>query len=546
ESTYGRGTKIDNVIPAEDVFVDLPEFIASGGGEDAPVSVEIPEDVAAGTYEGWITVFGNEGVDDGILVRLVVNETEDLDIAEASVEIAGYVEHGSTEATPDFTVYNTDLANNPDPDGPGNTTLYGIHFVADNLFNAGGTRFISKDNIDFEPDNISSLESGTYTTAHAVIHIPVGTYATTYSGLVTAINGSGSVSDTVRVILTVAESPYFHIADNEGNLVENTMYVVGDVGTTTPETHFVIKNPIGVGNVDLTCIASRVNGLEDFTVEFDPRTYDVEYGSYTIGALTVSIPEDQNEGVYTGWVVLEYSGGEKNGVVSDSFTLSVTVLPDEIVALSVDTLKVTGREGTTGSEYFSVLNLGNVILTDLELIMLTDLEDVSGTVISRDRVKFTYPVVDTLGIGGSERVLMSVDIPKFTMEGVFTGRFEVRDEKDGMPSYEAVVELRVTSETELTYDENPVTGTKVTIRCKGDDDADPGLTIFNLAGEIVRYKVAMETPKYKGDDVPTWTYTWELDNDEGKKVASGMYVILVSTKINDEVKVLKDKILVIR
>ncbi|OYD13713.1 hypothetical protein CH333_10330 [candidate division WOR-3 bacterium JGI_Cruoil_03_44_89] len=538
---FDKGGKIGDVISAANVSVDLPSFIASGGGEDTPISVVLPLDVAAGTYEGRVTVTGNGGVSDDIMVRVMVNETEDLDIAEASVEIAT-VEQGTAQATPDFTIVNTDAANNPDvDDGPGNTTLNGIHFEADNLFSSDGTRFISKDNIDFEPDNISSLTSGASATAHAVIHVPVGTYATTYSGLATALNDRGSVSDTVRLVLTVAPSPYFYVADNEGNLVENTMYVVGDAGTTTPASQFVLKNPLGVGNVDITGITYDVKGLSDFTIGFDQPSYDVAYGGYTVGALTVTIPEDEHEGVYTGWVVFEYTGG--GIVVSDSFNLNITVRPNEVVALSVDTLRITGREGTIATGMFSVLNKGNATLTDLELVMLTDLEDEAGTRLPRDRVEFIHPLIDTLAVGGTERIDMSVDIPRFTLDNVYTGEFEVRDKKDGDPFYRAVVVLTVTSETEVIVDENPVTGGRVNIRCKADADFEPTLTILNLAGEIVRFGESFQETKAA---TTVRVYKWLLDNAWGRKVAPGMYIILIKTKIDGEEKILKDKILVIR
>ena len=541
EYSFGvrKGLKIGEIIPAEYVTVTLPAFIASGSGEDVAISVEIPQDIRTGTYEGWVRFTGEGVTTDSFKLQVKVKATEDLDIVEGSVTIVNEVGHGSTAQTPEFTIVNTDLANNPDiEDGPGNVTLHGIHFLADNLFCIYGERFILKENVDFEPTNIASLASGTSVTARAVIHIPTGTYATTYTGLVTAQNGMGSVSDTVRIILTVAEAPFFYISDNEGNLVENTMFLTGDVGDTTDPSQFVLYNPHGVGNVDITGITYTVTGLDQFTVEFDQVEYGVEYGGRTVGELTATIPDGQPQGTYIGWVVLEHPGG-----VRDSFNLSITVNPDEMVSLSVDTLYITGREGTTARGSFSVLNQGNITLTDLRFEMLTDLEDVGGTLLSRDRVKFTYPVIDTLVMGGSTDIEMSVEIPGFTMAGEYIGTFTVmRDE--GL-SDKAVVVLTVTSETEVVVDDNPVISDRVNIRVKADAGFEPKLTILNLAGEIVRFEEAFAAPVGKSG-VPTRVYEWLLDNEAGKEIASGVYIIVIQTEINGEEKILKDKILVIR
>jgi len=432
-------------------------------------------------------------------------------------------------------VVNTDSANNPDiVDGPGNVTLYGINFTADNLISIDATKSIPENNISFEPKNINSIASGISVSTYAVIHIPTGTYATTYTGLVTAQNDEGSVSDTVRIILTIADAPFFYIPDDQGHLVGNTISLIGDVGTRTGRGQFVLRN---IGNVGITGITYTVTGLDQFTIEFDQAEYSVEYGGRTVGDLFVTIPDGQTQGTYIGWVVLKHPSG-----VRDSFNLSITVKSAALVSLSVDTLYITGREGRTARDTFSVSNQGNVDLTLLMLEMIEYLEG-GGTLLLSDKVTFTPTVIDVLAIDDTTDVVMSVEIPRFTMAGEYIGEFMVG--KEGGPLDMAVVVLTVISETEIAVDRNPVIGDKVNISVKADDDFEPKLTILNLAGEIVRFKEAFAAPVGKSG-VTTRVYEWRLDNPAGKKVAPGMYIILIQTRIDGKEKVLRDKILVIR
>ncbi len=77
-----KGGKIGEIIPAEYVTVALPVFIASGSGEDVTISVEIPQDIRAGTYEGWVSFTGEGVTTDRFKLQVQVMTIEDIDIAE--------------------------------------------------------------------------------------------------------------------------------------------------------------------------------------------------------------------------------------------------------------------------------------------------------------------------------------------------------------------------------------------------------------------------------------------------------------------------------
>jgi len=99
------------------------------------------------------------------------------------------------------------------------------------------------------------------------------------------------------------------------------------------------------------------------------------------------------------------------------------------------------------------------------------------------------------------------------------------------------ITVNVTSETPITFDDNPVLGDRTVIRFQVDAGYEPQITIMNMAGEIVLDK-----------KLPAGTnaFEWLLTNEAGKEVASGVYLVIVRTKVNGVEKVIRKKLLILR
>jgi uncharacterized membrane protein len=533
---------VDSVIPAENVTLTIPEGLESGFGDDYPVSVLLPsEDMLAGTYEGTVMVLDQQcgGVSDEFKLVVAIEREEDLSIVEET--LTDRVGHGMTAAM-SFTVENV-----------GNADLENIVFESSNLYQGelGSDDLIPDYNISFTPPSLALLEvEGTAQVTVEVV-VELGTLAGDYTGIVTAT--SQAVSDTVGVVLTVDASYDLDIADNEGNLVENTMHMVGAMGDTAapfffylvnPNSEAMNKDPDAFGNAPLTAINYQVTAL----ISGDGYTLDAETvtlldlpvtlssgGSANVGVQVV-IPADQHAGVYAGTVTVL----DETQEVQDHFTLMVMVQPEMELFFAVDTLGFQGTAGDFADVDIVVKNGSNATIWGMEIFAITDLVSGSFARIPRTEIIFTPPVLDTMGVDDSTMVNVGVQIPDGMTRGNYYGSIEVRDDV-GAPFDTLVLMLTVSSEEAVAFSDNPVTGDWVEIGYYGEPGYEPRLTIVNMAAEMVLQERLEPIPATGAD-----SYTWDLKNEAGKDVASGLYIVMVETKIDGEETVVRRKLLVIR
>ncbi|MCX8015227.1 MAG: hypothetical protein N2748_04335, partial [candidate division WOR-3 bacterium] len=251
----------------------------------------------------------------------------------------------------------------PDPDGPGNTTLYGVTFSCADL--RSGNRIISAANVEFVPAMIESIRPAQSFPVYAKVNVPYGTYATTYSGLATATNATGTTSDTVRIYITVLPSYDLDISDNTGNLIQNrmTLTVTPLPGVCYDSAYFVLINPNSpelnvdpdpFGNYDLANIYWRIGDLIHLT---DPLAYipkesvDVYMttphflasGASKYIVVKINVPEFQLAGEYRSWLVVYDAVAN----VADSFELKVIVNPIEDIDIIENQITKTVNTGDT-------------------------------------------------------------------------------------------------------------------------------------------------------------------------------------------------------
>jgi len=504
----------------------------SGDGVDVPVKVVIPDDALAGTYEGKLTIVGNSGTEDVVTVRVTVHAVEDLDIAEDTVSTTG---DQATEVSATFTVVNADETNNPDvEDSYGNVNLYGIGFDVDNLVDATGTHTIAKDAVSFVPATIDVINPGDAVTVTVKVEIPDETYAATYYATITAANATGTTKDEVTLSVTV--NPYYEL-----DIVEPMLELEApDNGTTYGV--FTVKN---LSNIEVTDLTYSVTDLTDgdgnvipaANVTFDGPT-SIDWKAEAEAKVTVSVPDDQPAGTYEGTVTVAGGG------VSTTMMLRVTVTREEAVA--VEDKIITGEENITVADSIKIENMGNCKLGPVHVVLAGDLtqdgkyDDPTALKIAKENVQFIPSVIGELDDDAVTYVKVKVTIPKGTIADTFKAPVVIHvGSEEGEVAGEATLTVIVQPTeraTQIMAIDNPVLGGKAVIRYLCDAGYKPTITLVNMAGEKVLEK------ELDGSGV----YTWDLKDEDGKEVASGVYLVFLKTKVNGTEKVLRYKLFIVR
>jgi hypothetical protein len=562
----GGLTEINTTIPASAVtFFDTIQNLTWGTSRNVGTRVTIPMNTLAGTYRGTVTVSGLPGeVSDNFTLEVVVSGIQDLDIDVASVSGSG--NQGTTVTTATFRIYSTDAGegHNPDPDGPGNTTLYGITISANDL--RAGNRVISANNISFVPSSIESLYPGTYQTVFARVNVPYGTYATTYSGAAIAQNNTGSTQDSVIIFVTINPAYDLDIADNQANLVSNTMSL-SLIPNLSASGQFLLINPDRpennvdpdpYGNTDLTGINYHVTptlaSFDGYTLSGSAITVagvsTLAWGASQYITVTANIENAQRYATYYGYVTV-YKTINETEMISDSFVLEVAVGPLDAFSMP-DTVTVIGNAGEFADTTFYVVNTGNKTIDRIELFPMTDFYAYTSDVsmgskirIPKENIAFTPPIIiDSIRVGESTEVTVRVDIPRLSLSADYSARAKAM-QASGDPAKNFIIILRVNYQDSISpgiiVSDNPVTGAYVNIGIFGDAGAKPKLTIMNMAAEIV---LTHEFELKYGSK--SEVYTWNLTNNNGKSIASGMYAIILQTTVNGKDKVFTKKILIVR
>jgi hypothetical protein len=381
----------------------------------------------------------------------------------------------------------------------------------------------------------------------------------------------------------------FDICDFCGSLRGNRALIRGRSGFGTERASFVLVNAASVeqdvDNDGFTPGIHFTNLVVSDTTNFvsleDPSRVIVQTnlviadflnplnnGFQQVVTFFVNIPPGTPAGVYRGrFSITDASnpvGLNPNGEALrvDAVDVDIEVLPQSDIGLfqsdtsaRLDSLTLRGRPGQTVRGVVRLGNLGNVPLSNVRL-EATDLVATSGTGlrIRRERISFSPVNVNSVGLGDTVRIEVTVRIPPGLLAGTYRG--ELIAQGDDVDAIRVPFSVIVTTPGDIVFETNPVVGRA------GDlaviiFNADPGsnwelavfdmmaTTTFRTSGTVFAGTPGTATiPGFEGDQAVR--YTWPLVNGRGENVAGGMYYVVINAVQDGEERQLRGKLMVIR
>ncbi|MFH1352982.1 MAG: hypothetical protein ABIH68_05335, partial [bacterium] len=405
------------------------------------LTVNIPGSQSAGVYTSTVTARDDDGnPEDTFILSVTVAGSEDIDVQNNGGDVISNTlslsgDPGSNDSG-NFIVENA-----------GNLTLTDIQFSAANL-SGEGSLSINSSNVSFNPITVETLsyETGSATTAVTLtVGIPPDQGAGSYQGTITVKDDDGEPKDTfgIEVVVNTVEAVDIHNndADVSGNMLDLTGYPL-DISTGS----FILENKSNVDITDVQFVSSALSdgaghNIPAGSISFNPGNiliFDYESGLDTSSIrLTVTIPGNQNPGIYIGTV----QARDDDGTPSDSFTLRVTVqgsesldVRDNSLNLVSNTLSISGNPLAEPYGYFLVENDGNIELTNIAL-MAVDLSGSGGTIPSSEIFFVPASIANLDYETGSDTtaVKLSVSIPEKQYPGVYFSTVTVQDD-DAAPA----------------------------------------------------------------------------------------------------------------
>jgi hypothetical protein len=239
-------------------------------------------------------------------------------------------------------------------------------------------------------------------------------------------------------------------------------------------------------------------------------------------------------GDYEGTVTIHAAGG----MLEDSFRIIVTIAELPGVQFVNASALVHSNAGDIVEVPLCVANTGNVVINAPSIgFSCNDLVGASGSMISCDGIVFG--TIHPIAVGDTTCYLAHAMVPEDLLgqdyEGVWTLLLNGEDQG----------QINVTVRVDRTEDvagiyPNPYSASEhdcgITIALGDAVSGDVAIRIYDMYGVLVR--------DFTGGSEATRTrdVLWDVKNDDGKDVASGMYIVTIDT--GD--KVVTRKIMVIR
>ena len=305
-----------------------------------------------------------------------------------------------------------------------------------------------------------------------------------------------------------------------------------------------MKNLSNIEVTDLTYSVTDLTDGDGNVIPADSVTVDgpasIDWKAEAEAKVTVSVPDDQPAGTYEGTVTVIRGGVD----TMTTMILRVTVTREEAVA--VEDKFITGEENITVVDSIKIKNMGNCKLGPVHVVLAGDLtqdgkyNDPTALKIAKENVQFIPNVIEELDDDAVTYVKVKVTIPKGTIADTFKAPVVIHvGSEEGEVAGEATLTVVVQPTeraTQIMAVNNPVLGGKAVIRYLCDAGYKPTITLVNMAGEKVLEK------ELDGSGV----YTWDLKDEDGKEVASGVYLVFLKTKVNGTEKVLRYKLFIVR
>jgi len=288
-----------------------------------------------------------------------------------------------------------------------------------------------------------------------------------------------------------------------------------------------------IGNDDIAGIAEvTVTGLPaGVTADVDIAT-TCDWNMSEIGTVEVEwVDPEVVAGMYATTVTVQANGG-----LSDVFHLQVVIAELKTVAFEVDTeVDVMGIAGEMVDATVTVENTGNVDIASGIAFTVEDLVGSTGSAIPSGNITFDP---ESAGIADDESAdfVLHIEVPEGLLGQAYEGEMTLWLDGEEMDTADVTVTLE-RGDAIAVYP-NPYRMTEheggVTIAI-GDVSGDLGVMVYDMYGTLVAELTSEAAAR--GTDIQ-----WDLKNDDGKTVASGMYIVTIDT--GDEV--VTRKIMVIK
>jgi uncharacterized membrane protein len=471
--------------------------------------------LAVGTYRGTVTVTATGGLSDTFWLDVVVAPIWAAQFASSSFGLS--VLPGET-ACDDLYVQNL-----------GNQTLADIHFEIENLLGSYGD-VIPSAAIDFDPVTMS-IGGGAQQTLEICASVPAGKRADTYVGTAALLANGEELFDEMDVSVTVQCVPDMNILDNAHNVVGNIMTLAPEPGgTATGE--FQLRN---LGNCDLDYIyGAAITGLPAGVSASVGIDDSCPWNESIIGDVNVTWSDPQVPAGSYQTTVTVWSGYDRD--VVDNFILIVNIAELPSVAFVQESVGVIGVAGEIADAHVTVWNTGNVDIATGISFVIQDLTGETGSIIPSENVVFEPPTA-AIADGDTSGFALHITVPAGLIGQDYTGMVKVY--LNGHLEDEIPVTVTLERGDDIVIYPNPWKtadhdGQGITIALGGVEDL--AIKIYDMYGVLVRDLVGGDEETRDADVV------WDLQNDEEKDVASGMYIVTIDT--GD--KVVTRKIMVIR
>ncbi len=387
----------------------------------------------------------------------------------------------------------------------------------------------------------------------------------------------------------------FDIADDMGRFTYgNTVHLTGRPGSSSNVGEFVLFNSNSAEqdvdkdgyaaaacdyfNIYIAVKANLVNvanpalAIDGDNIIVARLSTRLRHGRTAVQQLSVEVPAGTVAGTYIGHieirdsVILPAINPNSEFWNIDRVAVEITVVEEAGVSLleadseeEVDSVVVRGRAGQRASGVFRIANAGNTPLQDVRL-SATDLrsESAIGLVIPASAIEFSPPNFAALSVVDTQRVTVTVDIPRGILGGRYRGAIIVQGQ--GVTTQQIPLIVIVTSSRGILFANNPVRGSLGDvgqIAFNGDPGTPYQIGIYDMAGLLVwtdRGTVfagstggTPGTPENPGAGADfAVNYLWPLRNGRGEEVASGMYLVVVESTVAGQRQLAKDRLMVIR
>jgi len=503
---------------------------------------DVPYDLPAGTYktdqpDSWVPGDGTvaiaaRGLDTGmgwldgesgpgvVYDPAILAVSELMDYFHLTIEVASLIDV-------EFDSETLDLAGDPGEqvcgmtvvNNIGNAEATDVHFEAGNLVGDEYFGTIPMSAVDFTPTSlVIPLDANAATDVCVVI--PLGTRADTYYGTVSLLADGEEQFDELTLGVTVGCIPAMNVSATELPTV-----LLDHVGSKV----FEVCN---LGNCDLSGVAGTVSGLPVGLTAVVDINGTVAWDGCESGTVDYSVAPSFEAGTYVGSVEITADGGI-------SGTFAVTVIVPEIIDFDFDaeydgliTENGVAGENVTLTDV-TLVNMGNVGVNSGITFTMTDLEgDQTNSVIPAPTA---FPEGLAVPYAGETAFDLVIAVPAGLLGQDYTGTLQVLHDGVEMDVVDVTITLERSDDYIVIYP-NPVKlgeSDEITIALGAFTEV-VAIDVYDVFGGLVA-----GVPLNGGRDSDV---TWDLMNDDGKLVATGMYIVTIEA--DDEV--VTRKIMVIK